>query len=78
MPRWLIFGRERGIGRRGLTEPVAVFAGPLTIKVVLLPPRDPESEGAVERRNRFFETSSFVHLGAHFASSAGFNDPFSR
>nr|WP_253255137.1 hypothetical protein [Corynebacterium striatum] len=74
VPRRLIWDNEPGIGRRKLTEPVAGFAGTLATKVVLLPPRDPESKGIVERRNRFFETSFMP--GRHFASPADFNTQF--
>ncbi len=47
--------------------------GTLAVKLVLLPPRDPESKGIVERRNGWFETSfmpgrSFrAHGSAHLA-----------
>jgi hypothetical protein len=41
---------------------------------VLLPPRDPESKGVVERRNGWFETSFMP--GRTFASPADFNDQF--
>lgn len=74
VPRRLIWDNEPGIGRRTVTEPVAVFAGTLATTVVLLPPRDPESKGIVERRNRFFETSFMP--GRHFASPADFNAQF--
>ena len=57
VPRRLIWDNEPGIGRGKPTEPVAVFAGTLATKIVLLPPKDPESKGVVERRNGFFETS---------------------
>ena len=75
VPRRLIWDNEPGIGRRRVTEPVAVFAGTLATKVVLLPPRDPESKGLVERRNRFFETSFMP--GRSFASPGDFNAQFS-
>ena len=74
VPRRLIWDNEPGIGRGRLTEPVAVFAGTLATKVVLLPPRDPESKGLVERRNRYFETSFMP--GRHFESPADFNAQF--
>lgn len=74
VPRRLIWDNEPGIGRGKLTEPVAVFAGTLATRVVLLPPRDPESKGIVERRNRFFETSFMP--GRQFASPEDFNDQF--
>jgi hypothetical protein len=75
VPRRLIWDNEPGIGRGKVTEPVAVFAGTLATKVVLLPPRDPESKGVVERRNGFFETSFMP--GRHFESPADFNAQFS-
>lgn len=71
VPRRLIWDNEAGIGRGKLTEPAAVFAGTLATKIVLLPPRDPESKGVVERRNGFFETSFMP--GRHFESPAHFN-----
>ena len=76
VPRRLIWDNEPGIGRGRPTEPVAVFAGTLATKVVLLPPRDPESKGVVERRNGFFETSFMP--GRHFESPADFNDQFTQ
>jgi hypothetical protein len=55
VPRRLIWDNEPGIGR-GLrrAEGVAAFMGTLATKLVLLPPRDPESKGVVERRNGQF------------------------
>ena len=41
---------------------------------MLLPPKDPESKGIVERRNGFFETSFMP--GRQFASPADFNAQF--
>ncbi|MGA8044702.1 MAG: IS21 family transposase [Dermatophilaceae bacterium] len=76
VPRRMIWDNESGIGRRKLTEPAAVFAGTLATKVVLLPPRDPESKGVVERRNGWFETSFMP--GRHFESPADFNDQFTQ
>ncbi len=75
VPRRLIWDNEPGIGRRRVTEPVAVFSGTLATTVVLLPPRDPESKGLVERRNRFFETSFMP--GRTFTSPGDFNLQFS-
>ena len=74
VPRRLIWDNEAGIGHGKLTEPAAVFAGTLATKIVLLPPRDPESKGVVERRNRFFETSFMP--GRVFESPADFNAQF--
>jgi hypothetical protein len=76
VPRRLIWDNEPGIGRGKLTEPAAVFAGTLATKIVLLPPKDPESKGVVERRNGFFETSFMP--GRHFDSPADFNAQFTN
>ncbi len=48
--------------------------GTLATRLVLLPPKDPESKGIVERRNRWFETSFMP--GRTFASPADFNAQF--
>jgi len=48
--------------------------GTLATRLVLLPPREPESEGIVERRNRWFETSFMP--GRSFVSPADFNTQF--
>jgi hypothetical protein len=48
--------------------------GTLATKLVLQPPKDPESKGVVERRNGWFETS-FVP-GRTFRSPADFNAQF--
>ena len=48
--------------------------GTLATRLVLLPPKDPESKGVVERRNGWFETSFMP--GRHFASPADFNAQF--
>ena len=53
---------------------VASFIGTLATKLVLLPPRDPECKGLVERRNGWFETSFMP--GRSFRSPADFNDQF--
>jgi hypothetical protein len=76
VPRRLIWDNEPGIGRGRLTEPAAVFAGTLATRIVLLPPKDPESKGVVERRNGFFETSFMP--GRHFESPADFNAQFTE
>jgi hypothetical protein len=75
VPRRLIWDNEPGIGR-GLrrAEGVASFMGTLATKLVLLPPRDPESKGVVERRNGWFETSFMP--GRTFTSPVDFNDQF--
>ena len=73
VPRRLIWDNEGGIGRRGQpAQGVATFMGTLATKLVLLPPRDPESKGIVERRNGWFETSFLP--GRTFASPQDFNE----
>jgi transposase len=75
VPRRLIWDNEPGIGRgQRRAEGVAAFMGTLATKLVLLPPRDPESKGLVERRNGWFETSFMP--GRTFTSPADFNDQF--
>jgi hypothetical protein len=75
VPRRLIWDNEPGIGRgQRRAEGVASFMGTLATKLVLLPPRDPESKGVVERRNGWFETSFMP--GRKFESPADFNDQF--
>ncbi len=75
VPRRLIWDNEGGIGRgRRLAEGVTTFAGTLATRVVLLPPKDPESKGVVERRNGWFETS-FMPARA-FTSPADFSAQF--
>ena len=76
VPRRLIWDNEPGIGRgQRRAEGVASFMGTLATKLVLLPPRDPESKGLVERRNGWFETSFMP--GRSFSSPADFNAQFS-
>lgn len=75
VPRRLLWDNERGIGRgQHRSEGVPAFMGTLATKLVLLPPRDPESKGLVERRNGWFETSFMP--GRDFASPADFNQQF--
>lgn len=75
VPRRLIWDNEPGIGRgQRRAEGVAAFMGTLATKLVLLPPKDPESKGIVERRNGWFETSFMP--GRTFASPADFNTQF--
>jgi hypothetical protein len=75
VPRRLIWDNEPGIGRGSRrAEGVTAFMGTLATKLVLLPPRDPESKGVVERRNGWFETSFMP--GRTFASPADFNTQF--
>ena len=75
VPRRLIWDNEPGIGRgKRHAEGVPAFMGTLATKLVLLPPRDPESKGLVERRNGWFETSFMP--GRSFTSPADFNEQF--
>jgi hypothetical protein len=75
VPRRLIWDNEPGIGRgQRRAEGVASFMGTLATRLVLLPPRDPESKGLVERRNGWFETSFMP--GRSFASPVDFNGQF--
>ena len=75
VPRRLIWDNEPGIGRgQRRAEGVAAFMGTLATRLVLLPPRDPESKGVVERRNGWFETSFMP--GRAFTSPADFNAQF--
>jgi transposase len=75
VPRRLIWDNEPGIGRgQRRAEGVASFMGTLATKLVLLPPKDPESKGVVERRNGWFETSFMP--GRTFVSPADFNEQF--
>lgn len=75
VPRRLIWDNEPGIGRgQRRAEGVGAFMGTLATKLVLLPPRDPESKGIVERRNGWFETSFMP--GRAFTSPADFNAQF--
>jgi len=75
VPRRLIWDNEPGIGRgRRHAVGVDAFMGTLATKLVLLPPRDPESKGIVERRNGWFETSFMP--GRSFSSPADFNEQF--
>jgi hypothetical protein len=75
VPRRLIWDNEPGIGRgQRRAEGVASFMGTLATKLVLLPPRDPESKGVVERRNGWFETSFMP--GRVFSCPGDFNAQF--
>ncbi len=75
IPRCLWWDNEPGIGRgTRRAEGVAAFMGTLATRLVLLPPRDPESKGIVERRNHWFETSFMP--GRTFASPEDFNAQF--
>jgi hypothetical protein len=76
VPRRLIWDNEPGIGR-GQRRALGVeqFMGTLATRLVLLPPKDPESKGVVERRNGWFETSFMPGRG--FTGPADFNEQFS-
>jgi hypothetical protein len=75
VPRRLFWDNEPGIGRGSRrAEGVAAFMGTLATRLVLLPPKDPESKGIVERRNGWFETSFMP--GRVFTSPADFNAQF--
>jgi hypothetical protein len=75
VPRRLIWDNEPGIGRgQRWAEGVASFMGTLATRLVLLPPKDPESKGIVERRNGWFETSFMP--GRTFESPSDFNAQF--
>jgi hypothetical protein len=75
VPRRLIWDNEPGIGRgKRRAEGVAAFMGTLAARLVLLPPKDPESKGVVERRNGWFETSFMP--GRQFISPADFTAQF--
>jgi hypothetical protein len=75
VPRRLIWDNEPGIGRgQRRAEGVAAFMGTLATKLVLLPPKDPESKGLVRRRNGWFETSFMP--GRTFESPTDFNTHF--
>ena len=77
VPRRLIWDNEAGIGRgRRPAAGVAGFMGTLATRLVLLPPRDPESKGVVERRNGWFETSFMP--GRSFTSPVDFDTQFSE
>ena len=77
VPRRLIWDNEGGIGRgRRHAEGVDSFMGTLATTLVVLPPRDPESKGIVERRNGYFETSFMP--GRNFSSPGDFNAQFSK
>jgi len=74
VPRRLIWDNEPGIGRgKRHSEGVAAFTGTLATTLVPLWPCDPESNGVVERRNGFFETSFMP--GRVLISPADFKRP---
>lgn len=68
----LWWDRESAVGASGKpSAPMAAFAGTLGTRIVLAPPRDPETKGMVERTNGYFETSFLP--GRQFTSPQDFN-----
>ncbi|MGA7205018.1 MAG: IS21 family transposase [Specibacter sp.] len=72
VPAKLVWDNETGIGRGKLTEAASAFAGVLGTEIRLLPPRDPESKGMVERMNGFFRRGFMP--GRDFTDPHDFND----
>lgn len=77
VPKQLVWDNEGGVGkfRRGrppaLSRQFAELRGLLGCEVVVLPPREPEHKGIVERNNDYLERSFLP--GRSFASPADFN-----
>lgn len=78
VPKQLVWDNEGGVGKfRGRGRPPALsrqfaeFRGLLGTEIVVLPPREPEHKGIVERNNDYLETSFLP--GRSFASPADFN-----
>jgi hypothetical protein len=78
VPRQMVWDNEGGVGKyqgKGrpakLSRQFAEFRGLLGCEVVVLPPREPEHKGIVERDNDYLETSFLP--AREFASPAGFN-----
>lgn len=70
--RALVWDLESAIGKgRRVSPSAAAFAGTLGTTIKLLPPRDPESKGVVERTNGFLETSFLP--GRAFSGPGDFN-----
>lgn len=72
VPHRLVWDNETGIGRGKLTEAASAFVGVLGTEIKLLPPRDPESKGMVERMNGFFRRGFMP--GRTFTHPDDFND----
>ena len=82
VPKQMVWDNEGGVGKyrgRGrpplLSRQFAEFRGLLGCEVVVLPPREPEHKGIVERNNDYLETSflpgrSFVSPGTSTRRSA--------
>ena len=78
VPKQLVWDNEGGVGKfRGRGRPPALsrqfagFRGLLGTEIVVLPPREPEHKGIVERNNDYLERSFLP--GRSFASPADFN-----
>jgi len=78
VPGQLVWDNEGGVGKfRGFGRPPALsrqfaeFRGLLGCEVVVLPPREPEHKGIVERNNDYLERSFLP--GRVFASPGDFN-----
>ena len=78
VPKQMVWDNEGGVGKfRGKGRPprlsaqFAEFRGLLGCEIVVLPPREPEHKGIVERNNDYLETSFLP--GRPFASPADFN-----
>jgi transposase len=78
VPGQMVWDNEGGVGKfRGKGRPprlsarFAEFRGLLGCEVVVLPPREPEHKGIVERNNDYLERSFLP--GRSFASPADFN-----
>jgi Mu transposase-like protein len=78
VPKQLVWDNEGGVGKfRGRGRPPALsrqfaeFRGLLGCEIVVLPPKEPEHKGIVERNNDYLETSFLP--GRVFASPADFN-----
>ncbi|TMR95135.1 IS21 family transposase [Nonomuraea basaltis] len=77
VPKALVWDNEGGVGkyRRGrapvLSAQYNALRGLLTTRMIILPPREPESKGIVERTNEYLETSFLP--GRSFAGPDDFN-----
>jgi transposase len=78
VPKQMVWDNEGSVGKyRGRGQPprlsaqFAEFRGLLGCEVVVLPPREPEHKGIVERNNDYLETSFLP--GRAFSSPADFN-----
>jgi transposase len=76
VPRKLVWDGEGAVGawaggRNKLTRECQAFRGTLATRVVVLPPRDPEGKGIIERAHDYLERSFLP--GRTFAGPADFN-----